>query len=45
MLNSEQSLVFEKYKNGEKTKKYNEKNLTSIFNEDETDLVFSDIED
>ena len=26
-------------------RKYNEKNLTSIFNEDDTDLVFSDIED
>jgi predicted unusual protein kinase regulating ubiquinone biosynthesis (AarF/ABC1/UbiB family) len=26
-------------------KKYNEKNLTSIFNEEDTDLVFSDIED
>ena len=26
-------------------KKYNEKNLTSIFNEDESELVFSDIED
>ena len=26
-------------------KKYNEKNLTTIFNEEDTDLVFSDIED
>ena len=26
-------------------KKYNQNNLSSIFNEDDTDLVFSDIED
>ena len=26
-------------------KRYNEKNLTSIFNEEDTDLLFSDIDD